>query len=492
MLQKMVTAAEDENCQVEIRTTRAEKESIVKQRKKIDADLRCHNEEIAKQMAHLTKLQSNLQYKSEDRIRDAIHRLDYHLSSRNFTLSEEKKIVAEIDRLKRSKKVLEEYLILKKEIDEKRDQQKKLREERDLKTKEDHLRKQKTRSELLKKEIDKLYEQKRTWTAQFKVQEREYQLRRDEVQKKFHTELTRKKSHEKQAQHAALRRERWKFLSNCDTNTATTTNDVSSANSASSVEGNTSRVKDLEADGLYVLKKKDEDLFTGITRSKTKRSKRDKRKQSPNKPIVHLPEIFTQFASLGLTPPSTLTEVASAVNMLDTKTAYYTEQQSTTGGSATTGDVAGNSDHDGSAESTICESVPSTPDVQTDNVPPTFPTGGSTMADEVRRFSRDSGTCEFDGMGCFDDSAALLNDGKTLSPVSDNDDATCASCLRDLQLDYDVASGRVTASPKADVVLNSKCGGDDEINARNKLQDANDLQPGSLIDAGVSRDGEFH
>jgi len=45
--------------------------------------------------------------------------------------------------------------------------------------------------------------------AQFKVQEREYQLRRDEVQKKFHTELTRKKSHEKQAQHAALRRERW-------------------------------------------------------------------------------------------------------------------------------------------------------------------------------------------------------------------------------------------------------------------------------------------
>jgi len=53
MLQKMVTAAEDENCQVEIRTTRAEKESIVKQRKKIDADLRCHNEEIAKQVSSL-------------------------------------------------------------------------------------------------------------------------------------------------------------------------------------------------------------------------------------------------------------------------------------------------------------------------------------------------------------------------------------------------------------------------------------------------------
>ena len=39
--------------------------------------------------------------------------------------------------------------------------------------------------------------------------------------------------------------------------------------------------KDLQAAGLYLLKKKDEDLFTGVTRSKNnKRSKRDKRKQN--------------------------------------------------------------------------------------------------------------------------------------------------------------------------------------------------------------------
>ena len=39
-----------------------------------------------------------------------MRRLDYQLVSHNFTLSEEKKIVAEIDSLKRSKKVLE-YVI---------------------------------------------------------------------------------------------------------------------------------------------------------------------------------------------------------------------------------------------------------------------------------------------------------------------------------------------------------------------------------------------
>ncbi len=58
------------------------------------------------QMAELTKIESNLKYKSEDRINDAIRRLEYQLKMQNFKLSEEKKIVAEVDSLKRSKKAL--------------------------------------------------------------------------------------------------------------------------------------------------------------------------------------------------------------------------------------------------------------------------------------------------------------------------------------------------------------------------------------------------
>ena len=38
-----------------------------------------------------------------------------------------------------------------------------------------------------------------------------------------------------------------------------------------------------------------------------------------NKPIVHTPDIFAQFSCLCLRAPSTLTEVASAVDMLDAK-----------------------------------------------------------------------------------------------------------------------------------------------------------------------------
>ncbi|KAI0215701.1 hypothetical protein LSAT2_032243 [Lamellibrachia satsuma] len=510
---KMVNTSAEETCQTELRNTRAEKNLTVEKRKKIDADLRCHNQEISKQMARLTKLQSNLQYKNEERISEAMRRLNYQLTSHNFTLSEEKKIVAEIDSLKRSKKVLEQYLSLKKEIDGMRDQQKKLREERDrlhktvtqLKTKEDKLKKQKTKSEFLRKEIDELYEQKRARMAQFKVQEREYQLLRAEARKKFHAELMRKKSLEKQAQQAALRRERdeykvaeepfkdelqlcttltvylQRFLNNGDTNTTTNTSDTSSAHSGSSAEGNSGQAKDLQAAGLYLLKKKDEDLFTGVTRSKNnKRSKRDKRKQNANKLIVHSPEIFAQFSSLGMKAPSTLTEVASIVDMLEAKMEYYSNRRLVVGGSAIPGDVASNSDHDGSAESAICESIPSTPDVQLDSAPPTFSPDGSGVVDEaeVRRLSHDSGTCEFnDGTGCCTDSQSVLHDGMMLNrslPVRDSGDATRASCLQNMELD----ESYMTMSPTTDTKYN----GDDEIIIRNKLQNQNDLQPVPLID----------
>ena len=54
----------------------------------------------------MTRVQSNLQYRSEHKINEAIQRLETQLKTRNFRLNEEKKIVAEIDSLKRSTKDL--------------------------------------------------------------------------------------------------------------------------------------------------------------------------------------------------------------------------------------------------------------------------------------------------------------------------------------------------------------------------------------------------
>ena len=68
--------------------------------------LKCSFLLLVLQNASLTKVQSNLAYKSVDKINEAIRRLESQLKSTNFRLSEEKKIVAEIDSLKRSKKAL--------------------------------------------------------------------------------------------------------------------------------------------------------------------------------------------------------------------------------------------------------------------------------------------------------------------------------------------------------------------------------------------------
>ena len=51
LAQKMVCTSFEDTCLTEIRNTRAAKESTVTQRKKIDAELKCLNQEISKQVS---------------------------------------------------------------------------------------------------------------------------------------------------------------------------------------------------------------------------------------------------------------------------------------------------------------------------------------------------------------------------------------------------------------------------------------------------------
>jgi len=55
-------------------------------------------------------LQSGLPYRTEAKITEVISRLEHQLQMQNFKLNEEKKIVAEIDALKRSRKDLGQVL----------------------------------------------------------------------------------------------------------------------------------------------------------------------------------------------------------------------------------------------------------------------------------------------------------------------------------------------------------------------------------------------
>ena len=54
----------------------------------------------------MTKVESTLKYKSEDRTNETIRCLEEQLKLQNFSLREERRIIKEIDALKRSKNVL--------------------------------------------------------------------------------------------------------------------------------------------------------------------------------------------------------------------------------------------------------------------------------------------------------------------------------------------------------------------------------------------------
>ncbi|KAL3891658.1 hypothetical protein ACJMK2_003910 [Sinanodonta woodiana] len=340
----------------ELRDIRAEKDAAILKRKKIDSDLKLLNQEITKKMGLLSNTESNLHYKNEAKIDDAIKKLEWQLKVQNFKLSEEKKVVAEIDKLKRSKKHLTQYFAQKKEIDEMRDRQRRMREEREyyfknlsnLKSKEEDAKKsnfdRKEKALTLKKEIDELYEKKRKMIADFKKEETEFyrqkqslrirQRREREEERKASEEAFQKEIEEYQAQKEPFEDE--KNLCNTLINylqrfsTGTADDNLISPRDETAPESSqpnlTGPAQELE-DGKYVLLKKNEacEAYTGAIKRPNRRSRKG-RKVSVTKQLTHTPQIFAQFASLNLNAPANVSEIAASIEQLQARKCFYEEQ----------------------------------------------------------------------------------------------------------------------------------------------------------------------
>ena len=75
-----------------------------------------------------------------------------------------------------------------------------------------------------------------------------------------------------------------------------------------------------EAEGLYLLRKKDQNLFSGTTRTKPRRSKKDKRRNNMASRAVTLSaQTLTQFSALQIKPPANVSEVAEAILQVNSK-----------------------------------------------------------------------------------------------------------------------------------------------------------------------------
>ncbi|XP_071804167.1 uncharacterized protein [Asterias amurensis] len=358
---------------------REQKEVNIAKRKALDEQLKLINESITKQSDSLSKLEAGLAYKTEAAVDDAIQKLQYQLRTRHFKLSEENRIVKEIDTYRRSKKKVKEYLQQKEQIKIQRDRKKCLKDERDKyfrqvslsKSKEDEVKqklmtfKSKTdeawsryreagpERETLKKEIGELHERRRQLTVEFRLQNSKYHMQ----QKQQRAHSFKRKEEEKRAIEEARQRE-WavyeasrepyederqlcstliKYLHRYLTpdhelplGASALSPGQSPASSVSTPTG--CRDDMMTSDGVefVILKKKindSEDVFLPTTSAKKKRAIRKHNRKSSwlSKPIRHTAPIFSQFDTLGLQAPSTIGEVPSSISQLTVKKNEYDE-----------------------------------------------------------------------------------------------------------------------------------------------------------------------
>ncbi|CAD5115097.1 DgyrCDS4108 [Dimorphilus gyrociliatus] len=114
-----------------LRDIRNEKTRISSDRKAYQERINKLNDDALKISTKVGQLQENLPYKNESHIDDTVRNLEGKLRISRFSLSEEKRIVEEIDKLKRSKKVLMEFKAAKASRDKLQAESKEMKKKRD-------------------------------------------------------------------------------------------------------------------------------------------------------------------------------------------------------------------------------------------------------------------------------------------------------------------------------------------------------------------------
>ncbi|CAI9721992.1 Hypothetical predicted protein [Octopus vulgaris] len=341
---------EEETVRQTLKDVYTERTEYTKLQSRTISDLKLLKSEIIQKNNTLSNLQSGLTYKNENKINEAIKNLERQLNCNNFTLREEKKIVAEIDSLKRSKKPLANYRAQKKEIDELRAQQTKKRKENDdyyhkivhLRDKEEEKQKrlvflQKSIKEL-HSEIETLEEQKRVLLADFKKQEKDYNVMKDIARKKKHKRTQpqeeEKTQHEKitnyiREETVASPNPNAKRIQHCNIlinylQQFTSFNAVlgssplpSPSEEFVSIPGPALEIKDDDGAKYVLLKKSNDTFFKEFSvNNRQNRKSRKGRKKTCNKPLAHSPEIFSLFESVNLPPTSNFCDIFSTIDKL--------------------------------------------------------------------------------------------------------------------------------------------------------------------------------
>ena len=193
-----------------------QRDQLNAQKTTVYEELDAVNKEVQKQGENVRRLRGGIVYPSEPEVDAQIRKLEYQIERNNFKLPDERRIVAEINRLRRSKKILREHGALKEELDRLRERQKQCRDEReqlfrlakDMKRQEDGLRQSNAEasaeSELLRTQIEELKEDRRSLVAAYRAQELDFRRAQNAKRDEYRRRLAEEKEQEAAAREQEL------------------------------------------------------------------------------------------------------------------------------------------------------------------------------------------------------------------------------------------------------------------------------------------------
>ncbi|KAF4527914.1 hypothetical protein B566_EDAN011305, partial [Ephemera danica] len=106
---QLLLSTSSDSPQTKLQELRENRNSINQKRRTINSQLEQLNQQINVKRDATAQLRTKLQYQTEAQIDQVIRRLEVQLQQHSFRLPEERRLVAEIDRLRRSKKTVKQY-----------------------------------------------------------------------------------------------------------------------------------------------------------------------------------------------------------------------------------------------------------------------------------------------------------------------------------------------------------------------------------------------
>ncbi|XP_065347619.1 myosin heavy chain, striated muscle-like isoform X2 [Cloeon dipterum] len=318
--------------QARLQAVKEKREVAQRRRKDIIGQLDDLKKQIDTKRDAASQLRSKLQYQSEEQIEQLARKLETQLQQHSFRLSEERRLVAEIDKLRRSKKAVRQYNEAKDELNRLRESQQGLRLERDaisgqvgdFRTQEDELhttvRSNRELVENLKKELDVLHEKKRKKWAAFKGDQAAY----SEYREQKRTEVNKQRQQEKQAFAQARAEERREQQNNVEPYEverqlcATLLSYLVSPEEPKTLPNVRDDAEDSLSQGM-------EALFAGIPRKPSRKVRRSGSRagQMKKRPVVLTPDLLEQFAKVGVKPPVTSVEIPVAIEAIKAQQKWY-------------------------------------------------------------------------------------------------------------------------------------------------------------------------